>query len=142
MSEAASVGRPCTTVLVCRGCCCGTDKQPDTDHEKQLAVLEAAVDSHRPSRFRVTNCLGPCGEANVVAIRHRDMANRGARLGTTWLARVLDDDVTTALADWIATGCVRSDMPALLSTHVFDPVEGTVTPDNEMTFVNGDPLPS
>lgn len=124
----------CSTVLLCRGCCCGTDKQPDTDHGRQLAALEAAVEGHRPSRLRITNCLGPCGEANVVAVRHRDTSHRGARLGATWLARILDRDSTDALTTWIACGAAPADMPALLRAHVFDPVDGTVTPDHEITL--------
>ena len=126
-----------STVLVCRGCCCGTDKQPGVDHGGQLAALEAAVGAHTGSRVRVTNCLGPCAEANVIAVRHRALDRPGARLGTTWLARVLDPTVTAALSSWVAGGASTASMPELLRPHTFDPHALGVTPDDELTLVDG-----
>ena len=127
----------CSTLLVCRGCCCGTDKQPGVDHGGQLAALEAAVGAHTGSRLRVTNCLGPCAAANVIAVRHRALDRPGERFGTTWLARVLDQAVTAALRDWIAGGASAASMPELLRSYVFDPQALGVTPDDELTLVDG-----
>lgn len=127
----------CSTVLVCRGCCCGTEKQPGIDHLGQLAVFEAAVGAHTGSRLRVTNCLGPCAEANVVAVRHRSLDQPGQRLGTTWFAGILDLVTTAALGDWIATGAAVEMLPESLRPHTFDPNPLGVTPDDELTSVEG-----
>jgi hypothetical protein len=76
------------SVLVCRGCCCGTDKHPDVDHDGQLAQLEAAG-----ARCHVVDCLGPCDRSNVVVVR-RDEAR-------WWFGEVFD---AGPLAAWVAQG--------------------------------------
>lgn len=94
---------PTATILVCRGCCCDTDDPIVAARE--LATLRRAVTGLLAGRLRVTNCLGPCEERNLVAARHRDTDHPGRRLATTWLARLgrgsIDD-----LAEWLADGAV------------------------------------
>lgn len=84
------------SVLVCRGCCCGTSKHPDVDHPAQTDTLRRALPSHVRSRLFESDCLGPCDRSNVVVVS-RDGRRR-------WFGGVLAVDQTRALADWIGTG--------------------------------------
>lgn len=89
---------PHATALVCRGCCCGTQrKHPDVDHDHQLAVLEACA--NQAVHVRSTGCLGPCADSNVVAVRLAGTTDR------VWFGLVNTDDATDALATWIRSGC-------------------------------------
>ena len=76
----------------------------------------------------------------MIAVRHRALDRPGARMGTTWLARVLDPLVTAALAEWIANGGPVAGMPESLRAHIFDPNALGVTPDDELTLVDGAPV--
>jgi hypothetical protein len=78
-------------VLACRGCCCGTAKHPDVDHDAQLDVLREAVGD----RLEVTPCLGPCRWSNVIAAVDTES---GAQ---TWFGKVLSIDDTAAVAAWL-----------------------------------------
>lgn len=133
-----------STVLVCRGCCCGTEKHPDFDHAAQLAELRAASDEDSAGRIRVTQCLGPCGESNVIAVRHRDTERSGVRVGTTWFGGVLTTRLTADLAGWVSSGAAPETLPASLLGCRLDPdqVIGGVTPDHEVTFLSfgGSPI--
>ena len=130
------------TLLVCRGCCCGTDKHEDVDHDLQVDALRAAVAELPGSRLRITDCLGPCGSSNVIAVRHRDLAKPGVRIATTWLGTMLDPTSTEALANWIRTGAKPHTMPDALVALMFDPLAEIVTPDHEITYLDGDPFPT
>ena len=58
------------TILVCRGCCCGTaQKHPDVDHEAQLRVLEAAAAKTAGARVRAVDCVDECSRSNVIVVR-------------------------------------------------------------------------
>ncbi|MFD7445976.1 (2Fe-2S) ferredoxin domain-containing protein [Streptomyces sp. NPDC059909] len=96
--------RPCTLV-VCRGCCCGdARKHPGTDHDAQLRrLLEAAAVSRGRIAVRTSDCLGPCGQANVVVVQPSTEARRrGAR--AVWVGFALDDDATEDLLAWAESG--------------------------------------
>ncbi|TKJ18277.1 (2Fe-2S) ferredoxin domain-containing protein [Blastococcus sp. CCUG 61487] len=130
---------PTASVLVCRGCCCGRD-DPEPAAQR-LATLRSGVDDLPGGRVTVVNCLGPCSDRDVVAVRHRDTERRGGRLGTTWFRRV-DADAAGRIAGWVREGAVAP-VPAALVPHLFDP--GTtgspsVTPDHEITVVDGTPI--
>ncbi|MFE7773457.1 (2Fe-2S) ferredoxin domain-containing protein [Streptomyces sp. NPDC057445] len=102
MRPAAS--RPCTLV-VCRGCCCGdARKNPGTDHEGQLSRMrEAAAGSEGRFAVRTSECLGPCGQANVVVVQPSSAARaRGAR--AAWIGWALDDDATDEILAWAQAG--------------------------------------
>lgn len=103
------------SVLVCRGCCCGTDKYPEVDHAGQVASLRAALPSGERSRLFEVDCFGTCERSNVVAVR--------AGSTRTWFGRVLDPGDTGALAAWIAAGAA-SEPPAMMLAHVFEPARG------------------
>ncbi|MCX4820425.1 (2Fe-2S) ferredoxin domain-containing protein [Streptomyces sp. NBC_01142] len=96
--------RPCTLV-VCRGCCCGdARKHPGTDHEGQLARLrEAAAASGGRLAVRTSECLGPCGQANVIVVQpSTEGRRRGAR--ASWIGWALDDDCIDDVLAWVRAG--------------------------------------
>lgn len=92
-------------VWVCRGCCCGTRKKhPGVDHAQQERELRAGA-QQAGLRFERTDCLGPCGQGNIVVTR---TAGR-----IRWFRRMNDAAATAAL--------VRSlgqDIPAELDHHL------------------------
>ena len=130
------------TLLVCRGCCCGTAKHDDVDHDRQVAVIRAAVAELPGARLRLTDCLGPCGSSNVVAVRHRDLNRPGVRVSTTWLGGLLETASTDALANWIRTGAAPHHAPDALVGLRIDPLMETLTPDHEISYLDGDPPPT
>jgi (2Fe-2S) ferredoxin len=108
---------PSATVLVCRGCCCGTTrKHPDVDHDAQLAVWRGAARSD--VTVRATGCLGPCSASNVVAVRPLGADRR------IWLGGLLDHEATELLATWIGRGCALPVPPGLASHEL-----GVTQPD-------------
>lgn len=113
MANSASVADPrALSVLVRRGCCCGTDKHPEVDHPAQVAALRDALPPDGRSRLWEVDCLGPCERSNVVVVRAA-----GTR---TWFGGVLDSDDTGALAGWIAGGAATPP-PARLPARQFEP---------------------
>lgn len=87
------------TALVCRGCCCGTErKHPDVDHDAQLETLTIAARAGG-GHCRVVDCVDECWASNVVVVRRS-----GAHEPTLWLGGVLDVEQTRALANWLADG--------------------------------------
>lgn len=114
--------RPCTLV-VCRGCCCGdARKNPGTDHEGQLTRMrEAAVASGGRLAVRTSECLGPCGQANVIVVQpSAEGRRRGAR--ATWIGWALDDDATDDVLTWAAAGGPGiAEPPATLALQVIPP---------------------
>ncbi len=111
--------RPCTLV-VCRGCCCGDPrKNPGTDHHGQVRRLRAAA-AASGGRFavRASDCLGPCGQANVVVVQpSTEGRRRGAR--AVWVGWVLEDDAVDDLLTWAASGGPGlADPPATLTLQL------------------------
>jgi (2Fe-2S) ferredoxin len=100
------------SVLVCRGCCCGTAKHPDVDHEAQVETLRRSLPDGTRVRLFEVDCLGPCSRSNVVVVR-RDGERR-------WFGQILDDEVTQALAGWVSDGA-QEPPPALVARHEFAP---------------------
>lgn len=130
---------PTASVLVCRGCCCGRDDPGPAD--ERLRTLRSAVTDLPGGRVTVTNCLGPCSDRDVVAVRHRDTERRGGRQGTTWFRRV-DAVAAERISGWVGAGAVGP-VPPLLAPHLFDPGatgSPTVTPDHEITVTDGTPV--
>ncbi|MEV0256816.1 (2Fe-2S) ferredoxin domain-containing protein [Streptomyces sp. NPDC050732] len=108
MSPVVSIGaaarRPCTLV-VCRGCCCGDPrKNPGIDHAWQLERLRSAAAASR-GRFavRTSDCLGPCGQANIVVVQpSSEGRRRGGR--AAWVGFVTDDESLDGIITWAAAG--------------------------------------
>jgi hypothetical protein len=95
-------GAPHLTVLLCRGCCCGTaGKHPRVDHDAQQDALAAAVRERADIELRVVDCLDECDRSNVVVLR--GPSGRPADRDT-WLGGVLGDRATRALAGWLGDG--------------------------------------
>ena len=83
------------SVLVCRGCCCGTEDGPEP--ARHVAQLEAAV-AAAGGRLKITNCIGPCDRKNVVVVRGRSETRR-------WTARYyggVGQAEVDSLCDWLA----------------------------------------
>lgn len=108
-----SVGSELLSVLICRGCCCGTDE--GIDHDAHLASLVAAVEQ-AGGRTRVTGCIGPCDRRNVVVVRSRRDSGR-------WFARYfgfVGQSGIDALCAWFADGKPSDPEPEVLATTRFD----------------------
>lgn len=87
--------RPGRDVVVCRDCCCGTErKHPGVDHDGLLRRLEDGVPDD--VRVRVVKCLDECARSNVVVVR--DLRG-GGRPRDAWFGDVLDE---TAVDDLVA----------------------------------------
>lgn len=85
-------------VSVCRGCCCGTDKHPGTDHEGQVRRLaEAGI------RVRVVECLDVCEHSNVMVV-HPGLAARRGGARPVWLGGVLESSAIDHIGQWAAAG--------------------------------------
>ena len=107
------MSRPDTlSVVVCRGCCCGTDKHPQVDHAAQLEELRAVALSHGRARLWEVDCLGPCSSSNVVVVR--------SGTARRWFGQMLDPHDTARLAEWIRSGAAILPPPRLAARQ-FDP---------------------
>jgi predicted metal-binding protein len=106
------------TMLVCRGCCCGTTrKHPELDHGAQLARLREAA-AAGGAKVIATDCLGPCDRSNVVVLR--GPAADGC--ATVWIAQLLEDEATDLLAAFLRAPDARLDaLPEPLRARCFAP---------------------
>ncbi len=94
-----------TTVLLCRGCCCGTPaKHPRVDHDGQRDALERVADERADLAVRVVDCLDECERSNVVVVRRPALP---ARERDTWLGGVLTERATRALTTWLDEGAAH-----------------------------------
>jgi predicted metal-binding protein len=96
-------------VLLCRDCCCGTErKHPDVDHAVQESELRvAAADSG--GRVIRTRCLGVCEHSNVVVVKTAKT--------TYWFGGVLSAEQTSALTAFVRSGGIAP-APIELSFNV------------------------
>lgn len=126
MSPVISIGsaaaRPCTLV-VCRGCCCGNPrKHPGTDHAWHLERMRAAA-AESAGRFavRTSECLGPCGQANIIVVQpSREGRRRGGR--AVWVGFAMDDESIDEIVAWAEAGGPGIAAPsAALTLQVVDP---------------------
>jgi hypothetical protein len=107
------------TVIVCRGCCCGTAKVPGLDHPAQLADLRGRLEA--AATVRPVNCLDTCEHANVIVVQP---SAEGRRAGgrPVWLGLVNDPDATADIAAWVrAGGPGLADPPDILDLYAFSP---------------------
>jgi predicted metal-binding protein len=83
-------------VLLCRDCCCGTErKHPDVDHAVQEDALRAAA-AESGGRVIRTRCLGVCEHSNVVVVK--------AAKTTYWFGGVLSAAQTAAVTAFVRSG--------------------------------------
>ncbi len=60
---------PRDRIWICRGCCCGTTrKHPGVDHRAIRRLLRRRGEA-LGATVRTTDCLGPCGQGNIVVVR-------------------------------------------------------------------------
>lgn len=105
-----------TTVWVCRGCCCGTErKHPGVPHDRLLAVAREGGKA-AGAKVRTTDCLGPCGQGNIVVVR------AGGRV--RWFRRMNDEASTAALLAHLAASGTLADLPAGLARRVMPKRDG------------------
>jgi (2Fe-2S) ferredoxin len=82
-------------VLLCRDCCCGTErKHPDLDHAAQERALAAAA-AEGGGRVIRTRCLGVCERSNVVVVK--------TPVETHWFGDVLSEEQTSAVSAFVRT---------------------------------------
>ncbi|MFI6690638.1 (2Fe-2S) ferredoxin domain-containing protein [Streptomyces sp. NPDC050433] len=107
------------TVTVCRGCCCGTDKHPESDGPAQLAQLADGMGA--AGRLKVTGCLSSCDFSNTMVVQPSE---RGRAVGgrPSWLRHILTPELTQAVVDWVnAGGPGLAEQPASLREHRLSP---------------------
>lgn len=77
-------------------------------------LREAAAASDGRLAVRTTDCLGPCGQANVIVVQpSTEGRRRGAR--AAWIGWALDDDCTDDILAWVrAGGPGLAELPATL----------------------------
>ncbi|UGY94455.1 (2Fe-2S) ferredoxin domain-containing protein [Streptomyces gobiensis] len=117
-----STARPCT-IVICRGCCCGdARKHPGADHQGQLhRIRTAAENSGGRLAFRTTDCLGPCGQANIIVVQP---SAEGRRLGgrAVWIGWAMGADCTEEILAWAdAGGPGVAEPPATLTLQFVRP---------------------
>lgn len=108
-------------IVVCRGCCCGAPATgPGAD--RQVERLRRSVAGlPELAALHVTDCLGPCAEANVMVVRP---SPAGRRLGgrPVWLGLVLDEDAEAMVVGFAAAGGPGvAELPAELDLHAIKP---------------------
>ncbi|MBB4933233.1 hypothetical protein F4561_004053 [Lipingzhangella halophila] len=95
---------PCRLV-VCRGCCCGTEKKrPGVDHEGQLRRLSTMHDhAGRDIPVQLSDCLDICFQANVIVVHPSSQGRaRGGR--PVWFGDMTEDARLADLDDWVFEG--------------------------------------
>jgi hypothetical protein len=98
-------------VILCRGCCCGTErKHPDVDHAAQQEALAAAA-QQAGGKLVLSDCLDRCEASNLAVLR--------AHGQNLWLGGVLAPADTARLAAWIAAGAPLP-VPAELASFLVD----------------------
>lgn len=96
-------------VWVCRGCCCGTRKKhPGVDHDALLAATKAGA-AAAGAKVKKTDCLGPCGQGNIVVVR--------AGGDICWFRKMNAPGPTEALAAHLAEGRSLRELPSTLARH-------------------------
>ena len=95
-----------TRVLICRGCCCGSErKHPAFDHDGQIVAISAMA------RARIVDCVGECTHSNVVIVRSGDGPS-------VWLGGISNPGITSALCEWLGAGAPQPP-PRVLQSRVF-----------------------
>ena len=120
MSKAPSdwVSDALMRVLICRGCCCGTErKHPGTDHDGQIVAISTVA------RTRVVDCVDECAYSNVVIVRRGDGSS-------VWLGGINDAVLTDALCKWLVDGASQPP-PPVLQSKVFIRKSSAVGADSE-----------
>lgn len=101
------------SVLLCRDCCCGTDrKHPDFDHAAQRRELEDVITS-AGGKLHIVKCIDACSYSNVAVIRRRN----GEKI---WLGGLAQVETHDALCQFLASDVLQPLTP-LLEDCRFEP---------------------
>ncbi|MFH8292985.1 (2Fe-2S) ferredoxin domain-containing protein [Streptomyces sp. NPDC018059] len=112
---------PCR-VVVCRDCCCGTEKVTGVDQAAQTAHLRAEAP------VRVSACLDVCDQADVIVVQP-SCADRAAGARPVWLGLVKDPAATEDITAWVqAGGPGIAPRPEILDPYAFTPPRRRTAP--------------
>ena len=101
------------SVLLCRDCCCGTDrKHPDFDHAAQRRELEDVI-TRAGGKLHIVKCIDACSYSNVAVIRRRN----GEKI---WLGGLAQVETHDALCQFLASDVLQPLTP-LLEDCRFEP---------------------
>jgi predicted metal-binding protein len=101
------------SVLLCRDCCCGTDrKHPDFDHAAQRRELEDVVTS-AGGKLHIVKCIDACSYSNVAVIRRPN----GEKI---WLGGLAQVEAHDELCRFLASDVFQPLTP-LLAECSFEP---------------------
>lgn len=101
------------SVLLCRDCCCGTDrKHPDFDHAAQRRELEDVI-TIAGGKLHIVKCIDACSYSNVAVIRRRN----GEKI---WLGGLAQVETHDALCQFLASDVLQPLTP-LLEDCRFEP---------------------
>lgn len=114
-------------MVVCDGCCCGTQKKhPGIDHAKLVAELRATVG--QDATVTISKCVDECKQSNVVVVRpSKEARKNGAK--NVWFGKVLDTATMQHIGQWAINGgpgVVKR--PKALAKHLFKKTKGTKKP--------------
>ena len=86
-----------STVVVCKGCCCGNvDRGHDEVPVELLEKAWAERNLEREIQLTISGCLGTCEMRNVVLLR-----TEGDRI---WLGGLSEKEQYEAIIDWASSG--------------------------------------
>jgi len=101
------------SVLLCRDCCCGTDrKHPEFDHAAQRRELEGVI-SKAGGKLHIVKCIDACSYSNVVVIR----PHNGEKI---WLGGLAQAETHVELCRFLARDVFQPLTP-LLEDCRFEP---------------------
>lgn len=116
-----------TVCSLCSGETLGADDPCDGGQPARLRAVEASG----TARLTLTECLDECERGDVVVARPSP-EGRAAQALPVWFERLAGDELTAALADWLAAGGPGVvDLPTALAPLVIDraaPAPGTSVP--------------
>jgi hypothetical protein len=98
-------------VILCRGCCCGTErKHPDVDHSAQERAFAAAAE-RGGGKLVLSDCLDRCEASNLAVVR--------AGGQNLWFGGLLSVEQTQCFSAWLAVGAPLP-VPAELAAALID----------------------
>lgn len=101
------------SVLLCRDCCCGTDrKHPDFDHAAQRRELEDVI-RKAGGKLHIVKCIDACSYSNVAVIRRHN----GEKI---WLGGLAKVEIHDELCHFLASDVFQPLTP-LLEDCRFEP---------------------
>ena len=105
-----------STVVVCKGCCCGNvDRGHDEVPVELLEKAWAERNLEREIQLTISGCLGTCEMRNVVLLR-----TEGDRI---WLGGLSEKEQYEAIIDWASSGSDTEgtpNLPAVLEKLAFE----------------------